>query len=158
MASVQLPVVRNVVVPSRAENFVLPATVDCPLSTVFPRHLMLVVLEILLAAGCPAQSQFHRSLGASAVGGIFCAFVERHDDVGAESDLRCHGIFWTEEVRGAIEMRAKSHAFFVNFSQLVQAEDLEAAGIGKIARGHAMKPCSPPNWRTVSTPGRKYKW
>jgi len=25
----------------------------------------------------------------------------------------------------------------------------------RIARGHAMKPCKPPNWRTISTPGRK---
>jgi hypothetical protein len=96
-----------------------------------PRHFVLVLLEIFLAAFCPAQGQFHRSLGAGAVGGIFRALIERHDDVGAQADLSGHGTLRTEEVRGAIEVRTKRHALVGNLAQVVQAENLEAAGIGE---------------------------
>ncbi len=65
------------------------------------------------------------------VGGVLRALIEGHDDVGAEADLRGHGALWAEEVRGAIEMRAKGDAFLGDFAQIVQAEHLEAAGIGE---------------------------
>src|ERR1700683_717193 len=71
------------------------------------------------------------------------AFVERHDDVGAEANLRFHGTLGTEEMRRAIEMRTKRDALFLDLAQFVQAEDLKAAGVGKDGarpRHEAMQP------------------
>src|SRR5580700_11899398 len=90
-----------------------------------------MLLKISLAALGPAQSQFHRSLRPRAIGGILRAFIERHDDVGTQVNLRLHGTLRTKEVRRAIKMRTKRHALLADFAQLVQAENLEAAGIGK---------------------------
>ncbi len=92
---------------------------------------MLMLLEIPLAPLRPAQSQFHRSSRAGAIGGILRALIERHDDVRAQADLRLDGALRAEEVRRAVEMRAKCNPFLVDFAKLVQAENLEAAGIGQ---------------------------
>src|SRR5580700_1149885 len=90
-----------------------------------------MLLKISLAALGPAQSQFHRSLRPRAIGGILRAFIERHDDVGTQVNLRLHGTLRTKEVRRAIKMRTKRHALLADFAELVQAENLEAAGIGQ---------------------------
>lgn len=92
---------------------------------------MLVFFKILFTALGPAQGQFHGSLGAGMIGGIFSTFIEGHDDVSAEANLGGHGALRTEKVRGAIKVRAKGDAFLGDFTQIVQAEDLEAAGIGE---------------------------
>ena len=59
------------------------------------------------------------------------ALVERHDDVGAQPDLGGDGALRAEEVRRAIEVRAKRHAFFRHLAQIAEAEDLEAARVGQ---------------------------
>src|SRR5271168_1436564 len=99
--------------------------------TTAPRHFLLMLFKIFLTAFRPAQSQFHRSLGARLIGGILRALIERHYDVGAEADLRLHRALWTEKVRRTVEMRTKRHAFLGHFAKLAQAENLEAAGISK---------------------------
>src|SRR5437867_13410934 len=53
-----------------------------------PRDLLFVLFKIILAALRPAQCEFHRLTGAFRWGRIFSALVERHNDVGAQSDLR----------------------------------------------------------------------
>ena len=92
---------------------------------------MLVIDKVLLAALGPAQGQFHRSARAFPGRWIFGAFVERHDDVGAQPDLRGHRVFRTEEVRRPIEMGAKRDAVFGQPAQFAEAENLEAAGVGE---------------------------
>src|SRR5579863_10243446 len=65
------------------------------------------------------------------IGWIFCALVEGHDNVGAQTDLRLHRAFGSKKVRRTIEVRAKRHALLSDFAKLVQAENLKAAGIGE---------------------------
>src|SRR5215470_12810933 len=96
-----------------------------------PRHLVLVFHKILLAPRGPARRQLHRFPHASLIRRVLRALVERHDDVGAEPDLRLHGALRTEEVRRAVEMRAEGHSFFTELPQLAEAEDLKSARIGE---------------------------
>ena len=48
-----------------------------------------------------------------------------------QSNLRFHGAFGAEEMPGTIEMGTERHAFFVHFAQFIEAENLEASGIGE---------------------------
>ena len=61
-----------------------------------PRNLLFVLFKIILAALRPAQCEFHRLTGAFRWGRIFSALIERHNDVGAQSDLRFHRALRTE--------------------------------------------------------------
>src|SRR5664279_3805089 len=96
-----------------------------------PRNLILVIFEILLAARRPAQRHLHGRLGAPVLRRMFGALVERHDDVGAESDLGSDGALRTEEMRRAVKVRAKGHAVFRDLAQIAEAENLKAAGFGE---------------------------
>src|SRR5436309_7836141 len=80
-----------------------------------PWHLSLVLLEIALAPLCPAQSHFHGILEALWLSRILRTFIECHDDVGAQSDLRFSCRFRRQKMRRAIQMRAKRHSFFRHF-------------------------------------------
>src|SRR5581483_5604899 len=71
------------------------------------------------------------------------AFVERHDDVSAKRNLNLHGSLRSEEVARPIKMRAKLDAALTDFAQLVQAENLESAGVGKNAAFPRHKPVQP---------------
>ena len=55
----------------------------------------------------------------------------------------CHRAFRTEEVRRAIEMRAKRHAFLGDFAKFVQTENLETAGVGQDRPRPRHKPVQP---------------
>jgi len=87
--------------------------------------------EVLLAALGPTQGQLHRSPRSLDVGWILGAFIESHDDVGPETDLNLHRFFGAKKVRGAVEVRAKCHAFFAHLAQLGEAENLKPAGVGQ---------------------------
>src|SRR5450755_814932 len=107
-----------------------------------PRYFALMFLEIILAARSPAQSQLHRCAGTRSIGWILRAFIECHNDVCAESDLNLHRLFRTEKVGRSIEVRPEGDAFFANFAKIVEAENLEAAGVGEdgaIPRHEAMQ-------------------
>src|SRR6185312_2287781 len=99
--------------------------------TALPRHLALVILKIFFAAGCPAQSHFHRVARAGRIGGVLGAFVERHDDVRAEADLRLDGGLRGEKVRRSDKVRTKGYTFFRDLPQIAKAENLESAGVGE---------------------------
>src|ERR1035438_667377 len=71
------------------------------------------------------------------------AFVERHDDVGAQSNLRFHGAFGTEKMGRAVEMRTECDALFLDLAQFVQAEHLKAAGVRKDRSRPRHKPMQP---------------
>ena len=80
-----------------------------------------------------AQAMVRRRLSSAraASGGILGAFVEGHDDVGAESDLDVDRMLGSKEVRAAVEVRAEADAFIGDFAQGAEREDLESAGVGK---------------------------
>ena len=63
------------------------------------------------------------------------ALVQHHQDVAAEGQLHVHRRYWSELVQVAIQVRLETHAFFGDLAQSAQAEDLEAAGIGKDRAG-----------------------
>src|SRR5690349_5533800 len=96
-----------------------------------PGYLVFMLLKIPFAALGPPQCKFHRGPGAFALSRMFSALVEGHDDVGAQADLRGYGGFRAEEVRGAIQVRAKRHALLADLAQVAEAEDLVTAGIGE---------------------------
>ena len=88
-------------------------------------------LEVILAARRPAQRHLHRRLRARVLRRVLGALVEGHDDVGAQPDLGRDGALRAEEVRRAVEVRAKRHALFRHLAQIAEAEYLEAAGVGE---------------------------
>ena len=105
-----------------------------------------MLLKILLAARRPACRHFHRGARASSVRRILRALIERHDDVGAQPDLRFHRALRAEEMRRAVEVRAERHTFLVDFAQFVEAEDLKSARVGQDRpppRHESMQPAHP---------------
>ena len=92
-----------------------------------PGNLVLVRLEILLAAAGPARGHLHGLAGALVGGGELGALVKGHDDVGAEADLGGQRGFRREKVQRAVQVRAELHAILGELAQLAEAEDLEAA-------------------------------
>src|ERR1035437_7740468 len=102
-----------------------------------------MIFEILLAARRPAQRHLHRRLGARVLRRMFGALVELHDDVGAKADLGGDGALRTEEMRGAVEVRAERHAVFRDLAQIAEAEHLKAAGVsedGMVPRHELLHP------------------
>src|SRR5512138_1148343 len=77
----------------------LPITDHRPPTPCVPRPLPLVLLEVLLAPLGPADGELHGSARPFALGGVFGALVEGHDDVGAEADLRFGRAFGCEGVQ-----------------------------------------------------------
>ena len=57
------------------------------------------------------------------------AFVEKHDDVGAEVALDFHRGLGTDEGRCAIQMILKMHALLGDFAQLRERENLESTAV-----------------------------
>src|SRR5579864_228706 len=107
-----------------------------------------MLLKILLAPSRPPSRQFHRSPRAARIRRILRTFVERHNDVRPQPDLRLHRALRTEEMRGTIQVRAERDPVFCKLPQLTQTEDLKSAGIGKnraIPRHEAMQPAHPPH-------------
>src|SRR5262245_64557713 len=96
-----------------------------------PRHLTLVLFEIPLAPLCPPQRQLHRRAYPLPLRRELRTLVECHDDVRTQADLRGHCTLGTKEMRRAIEMRTERYPVFIDLAQLVQAEDLEPAGVGQ---------------------------
>src|SRR4051812_41610001 len=89
--------------------------------------------DIVLRPLRPAQGQVHALSRALALGWMFRALVECHDDVRTEGNLDLHRTLGAEEVRRSVNMRAKGYAFFGQLAQLTQGENLEAAGVRKHA-------------------------
>src|SRR5580704_11142428 len=88
-------------------------------------------LEMSLAALGPAQRQFHGLPDARWIGGMLGALIERHDNVGAESDLGIHCALGSEDMLRAVEMGAKRDTVLSDFAEFTEAEDLKSTGVGK---------------------------
>src|SRR5208282_1171337 len=124
------------------------STRSLSMGTAGPRDFLFVLFKITLAALSPAQCQFHRVAYTLSPGRILGAFVEGHDDVGSQADLRLHGLFGTQKVRGAVQVRAERHPLFADFPEIVQAENLEAARVrenSSIPRHEPVQPAHPAN-------------
>ena len=59
------------------------------------------------------------------------AFVEGHDDVGAEVLLNGNGLLGREAMRRAVDVTLERHAVIVDLAGLCQREDLKAARVGE---------------------------
>src|SRR3546814_2339299 len=62
------------------------------------------------------------------------AFVERHDDVGAERPLHRHRSLRRQQVARSVQMAFEGDAFLAHLRQVRQAHHLIAAGIGQDRR------------------------
>ena len=96
-------------------------------------HLTLrvsVLAEIFERASGPCEGARGGGGGAVFGGGGFDAFIEYHDDVGAEGKLDFDGAFGREEMFGAVDVRAEGDAVVGDFAKIGEAEDLVAAGVG----------------------------
>src|SRR6267143_1623430 len=79
-------------------NRLFPAPGPWPLATA-PGHFVRMLLKVPLAPFRPAQSQFHRGAHPFPARRKLRAFIERHDDVRTQPDLRLHRALRTEEMR-----------------------------------------------------------
>jgi hypothetical protein len=84
---------------------------------------------VSVASQLPAHRALHRRARLRLGGGIWRAVIERHRDIGAQCQLRIHGVFGREAHRAAVDGRTEHHAFFGDLAQRLEAEHLEAAGI-----------------------------
>jgi hypothetical protein len=84
-----------------------------------------------LGAGGPAQGQLERALGVDPRGRVRQALVERMDDVGAERLLDLDRDLGRKKMRRAVDGRTELDAGLGDFSELREAEHLEAAGVGE---------------------------
>src|SRR5579862_1797307 len=90
-----------------------------------------MLLKILLASLRPAQRQLHRSSRPFSRRWILGAFIKGHHYVRSETDLNLHRLFRAKKMSRPVEMRTKRYAFFRDFAQIGQAENLKPARIGK---------------------------
>ena len=84
----------------------------------------------LEAAFRPAMSAFHCHFAVAMVVGVR-AFVEGHDDVGAEVLLDGDRLFGREAMGRTVDVALEGHAVIVYLAGLGQGEDLIAARIGE---------------------------
>jgi len=59
------------------------------------------------------------------------AIIQRHGDVRAQRQLHIHAVFRGEPHFAAVERRTKAYPLLGDAAQALQAEHLEAAGIGE---------------------------
>ncbi len=59
------------------------------------------------------------------------AFIEHHHDVAAERELDIDRVLGRKEVLVSVQMGAEENAFFRDFAEGLETEDLKAAGIGQ---------------------------
>ena len=67
------------------------------------------------------------------------AFVERHHDVGADGAFDVNDPFGGEEMFAAVDVTAELAAFFGEFANAGEGEDLEASAVGQHRAGEAVE-------------------
>jgi len=94
----------------------------------------------------PPDGALHALARILAADRVLRAFVERHQDIAAVSQLHIHRGFRSKRVQIAVQMRPEYHAVIGDFPHPAQAEDLEAARIredGVGPRHEAVQPTQP---------------
>ena len=76
------------------------------------------------------MSPIHGEFGVGVIVGVG-AFIEGHDDIGAEVLLNCDGLFRREAMRRAVNVTFEGHAVIVDLAGLRKREDLKAARVGE---------------------------
>ena len=104
---------------------------------------MTVRTEMIERPPRPGHGEPEALLRSGPVRRVLGALVEGHADVRAEGDLHVDGVFGSEEVAAAVQMRAEAHALIRHLAQLAQTEDLKAAGVGQQRPRPAHKPVQP---------------
>ena len=93
------------------------------------RRVGTVVVSV--AARRPAHGALHRLARLGLGGRMLGAVIQRHGDVRAQRELHLHGVFRGEPHFAAVERRTKAYPLLGDATQALQAEHLEAAGIGE---------------------------
>lgn len=97
--------------------------------------LVLTEAVVVKTSFGPANGAFHGGSGGFVADGVGRAFVEDHHDVAAEGQLGVDGGGRGEFVGVSVEVGLEGDAFFGNFPQGGQAEDLEATRVGEDGTG-----------------------
>jgi len=86
----------------------------------------------------PGSGAFESGFGDASWSRRFDAFIEDHGNVRAQCELYLSGLFRSEEMHRAVEMRTEAYPVVGDFAQIGEAEDLVTAGIGEdgAAPGH----------------------
>jgi len=87
--------------------------------------------RLFTAFSGPAHRAFDSGAKFARGAGVGRAIVENHRDVGAEFTLNLHGFFRAEKKKRAIEVRTEFDPVGFDFANGREAEDLEAAAVGK---------------------------
>ena len=87
--------------------------------------------KALARATRPPQRPFHRLADHFRIGRVRETFIEHHRDVRTELGLDVDRLLRRQQMRRAVEMRAKSRAFLVDGPPRGQAEHLVAAAVGQ---------------------------
>ena len=100
--------------------------------------LMSMLRKIVASTLRPGGGALESGFGDGAWSGRFDAFIEDHGNVRAQCELYLSGLFRSEEMLRAVEMRTEAYAVVGDFAQIREAEDLVTAGIGEdgAAPGH----------------------
>ena len=94
----------------------------------------------------PAQGTRGRGLEVVRARGIRRAFVEGHDDVGAEKLLHLDALFRGESDQGSVEVVAKRDPRFADLPPVTEAHHLKTPGVGEpgaVPGGKAVQPSEP---------------
>ena len=87
-----------------------------------------------VAAHSPRMGARHRALVVCAVV-RWRALIQSHDDVCAKIFLHRDAMFRGEAVLAAVNMRAEGHAVRIDFADVAQRKDLEAARVREDGTG-----------------------
>ena len=98
----------------------------------------------LQAAFRPAGRPFQRIPTYSRSAGIWRAFVEGHDHIGAQGVLDLDRFFRTEEQRFTADMGPEGDPFLRNLTQLAETEHLKPAAVGQYPAIPVHKAVQPP--------------
>src|SRR5215471_18594770 len=93
--------------------------------------LLCVLRKIVARALRPGSGALQSGFGEGARSGRFDAFIEDHGNVRAQRELYLSGLFRSEEMLRAVEMRPEAYAVVADLAQIGEAEDLVTAGIGE---------------------------
>lgn len=93
-------------------------------------------VELVARAARPAQRHAHRAgvfvdAGGAPIDFVRRALVEHHDDIGIQRALDAHRLLGRQEQARPVDGRGEFHAFLGDLAHALQAEDLEAAGVGQ---------------------------
>src|SRR2546427_8763863 len=86
---------------------------------------------IVLGSPCPAPRELRGAARGLMTRRVCDAFVQGHNDVGAQRQLDLDGALGREEVGGTVQVRPEVDAVLGDLTQTFQAHHLEASAVGE---------------------------